>query len=241
MQRYSLNYGGHKIPYTIIFLARNPQKIAIHVHPDGKVQVDAPLKTPVSDIKQAVLKRARWIWQKRENIRQQKRYLLPKEYISGECLYYMGRRYVLKVRKINKGPATVKLLNGRLTVRSSDTSANTVKTLLQNWYRTRAEIIFQQRLHALSKQLRWLKTTPGWKLRTMKKQWGSCSPKGVLSLNPHLVKAPRQCIDYVLLHELCHLQHHNHSKAYYALLSKELPEWQVIKNRLDGMSELLLY
>lgn len=74
----------------------------------------------------------------------------------------------------------------------------------------------------------------------MKKQWGSCSPKGVLSLNPHLVKASLRCIDYVLLHELCHLQVRNHGQKFYDLLSKHLPEWQAAKARLDGMAELLL-
>jgi hypothetical protein len=61
-----------------------------------------------------------------------------------------------------------------------------------------------------------------------------------LSLNPLLVKAPRECIDYVILHELCHLKEHNHSKNFYLLLSRTMPDWESVKARLDGMSELLL-
>jgi len=74
----------------------------------------------------------------------------------------------------------------------------------------------------------------------MKTQWGSCSPTGAILLNPHLVKAPRECIDYVISHELCHLKEHNHSPRYYRLLSKIMPRWEVVKARLDGMAELLL-
>lgn len=74
----------------------------------------------------------------------------------------------------------------------------------------------------------------------MKKQWGSCSPQGILSLNPHLVKAPRECVDYVILHEFCHIKEHNHSKKFYTLLHQHMPEWESIKAKLDSMSEILL-
>jgi predicted metal-dependent hydrolase len=74
----------------------------------------------------------------------------------------------------------------------------------------------------------------------MKKQWGSCSPAGVLSLNPHLVKASSLAIDYVLLHELCHLRFHNHSDRFYRLLDRQMPGWKEVKERLDGMAQLLL-
>ena len=74
----------------------------------------------------------------------------------------------------------------------------------------------------------------------MKKQWGSCSPQGVITLNPHLVKAPRDCVDYVLVHELCHLVEHNHSVEFYRLLGGQIPGWESVKAKLDGMAEKLL-
>jgi hypothetical protein len=74
----------------------------------------------------------------------------------------------------------------------------------------------------------------------MKKQWGSCSPTGVLSINPHLVKASPLAIDYVLLHELCHLKIHNHSEKFYRLLDRQMPGWKEIKVGLDQKAELLL-
>ena len=74
----------------------------------------------------------------------------------------------------------------------------------------------------------------------MSKQWASCSPSGSINLNPCLIKAPRDCIDYVLTHEIRHLREHNHSKRYYSLLEKHYPNWGKVKSRLDGMAELLL-
>jgi hypothetical protein len=74
----------------------------------------------------------------------------------------------------------------------------------------------------------------------MKTQWGSCSPKGELLLNPLLVKAPGHCVDYVIFHELCHLKEHNHSQRFYELLGGLLPDWEKRKAELDGLAEQLL-
>ena len=74
----------------------------------------------------------------------------------------------------------------------------------------------------------------------MKTQWGSCSPSGALTLNPHLIKSPRECIDYVIFHELCHLAEHNHSDRFWRLLTQVMPNWEKVKTQLDGMAELYL-
>jgi len=100
--------------------------------------------------------------------------------------------------------------------------------------------VFGTRLEAIGGSLRWVRTAPTLRLQTMKVQWGSCSPAGRLTLNPHLVKAPRECIDYVLLHELCHLKEHNHARRFYQLLDMHMPRWQQRKARLDSMAEILL-
>jgi predicted metal-dependent hydrolase len=78
------------------------------------------------------------------------------------------------------------------------------------------------------------------KLVPMEHQWGSCSPAGSINLNPALIRAPRHCIDYVLLHEICHLKEHNHSKRFYALLEMHSPQWVDTKAELDQLAELLL-
>jgi predicted metal-dependent hydrolase len=75
----------------------------------------------------------------------------------------------------------------------------------------------------------------------MERQWGSCSPTGRLTLNAHLVKAPRECIDYVIIHELCHLQERNHGPRFHRLLDAQMPGcWRIMKERLDGLVEQIL-
>jgi predicted metal-dependent hydrolase len=74
----------------------------------------------------------------------------------------------------------------------------------------------------------------------MQTQWGSCSPEGTVLLNPHLIKANTRAIDYVLLHELCHLVEHNHSPRFFALLDRHMPEWRSVKEWLDGQAEVFL-
>ncbi|MNG12944.1 WLM domain protein [compost metagenome] len=86
----------------------------------------------------------------------------------------------------------------------------------------------------------WVTERPPLRILTMQTQWGSCSPNGRITLNPHLVKAPRECIDYVILHEFCHIAEHNHSEHFYRLMSQVMPGWEKTKGRLDGMANRLL-
>ena len=229
-----------------------PRKVVIKVHPDQRVVATAPIDASDKIIHDAMMKRARWIWQSLQDFAKQKDHVLPKRYISGETQFYLGRRYVLKVTTnaetndvIN---STVKLSRGKLNVilsqsyagLDSDERAAIVKSLIDKWYKDRAELISRERVKALAHKAPWVENSPSIKLITMKKQWGSCSTKGNLILNPHLVKAPKECIDYVILHELCHIAEHNHSERFWRLLTQVMPNWKEVKARLDGMAELYL-
>ncbi|WP_319760765.1 SprT family zinc-dependent metalloprotease [Maridesulfovibrio sp.] len=236
----TLTYGDEKIRYQVCHVPGKKTKVAIHVHPDGSVQVDAPLNAEITQIKEAVQKRARWVMEHLIRNREIRANVLPREYISGESYFYQGRRHQLKVIKNQEQKSQVRLYRGQLQVTTENASPERVKKLLQRWYKDRAKAYFEKRLLDIVSKTPWQSDVPQWRLLTMKKQWGSCSPKGTLSLNPHLVKAPRECIDYVLTHELCHLQEHNHSPRFYRLLTERIPEWKSVKAKLDGMSEMLL-
>ncbi len=237
----SCQYGEDEFQYEIIYLPERKHKIAIHVHPNGVVQVDAPEGAKQADIKRAVNQRARWVTRHLADIRQRQKEVLPRRYVSGESCFYLGRRYLLKVKHIADGKPETKLVAGRLNVNTRDTSPEAIKQLLWHWYKTHARTNFQKRLYVLAEKIpRVRKYPPEIRLLTMKRQWGSCSPGGTIILNPHLIKAPRDCIDYVILHELCHLQEHNHSPKFYQLLTRYQPEWKSIKAKLDNLSEILL-
>lgn len=112
--------------------------------------------------------------------------------------------------------------------------------MLSHWYADKARDVFDRRLEFILEKTLWIKEKPQIHLKTMRTQWGSCSPGGQLTLNPHLVKAPRECIDYVLLHELCHIAEHNHSEKFYRLMRQVMPGWEVVKKKLDGRAAAIL-
>ena len=245
------------------------RKVLIKVHPNGRVVATAPEDATEALIQEAVSKRARWIWQHLQDFAKQSTDVLPRHYVSGETQFYLGRRYVLKVHRNGQAegdesagqlPPSVKLSRGKLNVTLGhgdcdgssdsnskqdaetipDTQAETVKALIDDWYQQKATAIFNERLAALLPKASWVTGTPSFRVLAMSKQWGSCSSKGSLMLNPHLVKAPKECIDYVILHELCHIAEHNHSEQFWRLLTQVLPNWKAVKAKLDDMAELYL-
>lgn len=236
---FALRYGEESIAYTVHRQPGRTRQVAIHVEPDGRVLVDAPEGVAQEEIASAVSARARWIHRHVAAARQRMAHVLPREYVSGESLPYLGRRYRLKVidTDVDNG---VRLRGGFVEVSVAEKSPAAIRVALDAWYRQRARAVFGERLAALSPELRWVKALPPVRLRAMKVQWGSCSPAGRLTLNPHLVKAPRECIDYVLLHELCHLREHNHGKRFFRMLDAHMPGWRRIKEKLDNLAEVVL-
>lgn len=238
--RDRLIYGDTEIEYVV---AQNPRllsKVRIHVRPNGLVEVESPSGKSGSEISRAVRKRARWIAKHLEAASLLRAYALPREYVSGETHFYLGRRYQLKIVAPVQGNSPVIMKGGLIRVAAHGAEPVIVRRKLHAWYQERAEDYLGRRLSEITASIPWLKKEPPLKLITMRKQWGSCSPNGSINLNPWLIRAPRDCIDYVLVHEICHLREHNHSKRYYQLLERHFPDWQKIKSRLDGMAELLL-
>ncbi|WP_265088803.1 M48 family metallopeptidase [Psychrobacter jeotgali] len=244
VQHY-LYYGQDKIRYEVV-RKDQARKLRIKVHPDQRVIITAPPRLSDAYIESVVKKRARWIWQHLQDFAKQKSDVLPRRYVSGESQFYLGRRYVLKVIIDPTQAAGVKLSRGKLTVSlpcdGSDNNDRSikVKSLLEDWYQGKAKVIFAQRLAAVLPQAHWVHNSPTFKILSMKKQWGSCSTQGHLILNPHLVKAPKESIDYVILHELCHIKEHNHSERFWRLLTQVMPHWKAVKTQLDSMAEFYL-
>ncbi|WP_150539975.1 M48 family metallopeptidase [Actinobacillus vicugnae] len=221
-------YGEQAIRF--IRKSHKAQKVKIQIKPNGEVWVFAPVELSEDELKTTLQKRSRWIMQKLQNLPQNPP--LARQYLSGESHFYLGRRYQLKVLE-NQSVPVVSLKQGQLTVSVKAKSAVKIQKVLNQWYRKRAEIIFAKRLTMLAERTLWLTEIPQIRLRTMKTQWGNCSPFGAITLNPNLVKAPTECIDYVILHELCHLVHHNHSPDFYRLMTQVMPNWRDMKMRLE--------
>jgi predicted metal-dependent hydrolase len=239
MQR-SIRYGDARIAFAIHFVPKPRRRITIHVLPEGSIRVDAPEDATPEAVIGAVRRRARWLWNELEARRERCLHVLPREYVSGESHFYLGRRHMLKVELAEGEKTSVKLLRGKLLVTVPRRDSSLVRSSLEDWCRQRAREVFARRLAELAPRLAWLSAVPSFRLLNMRTQWGSCSPSGELVLNPQLAKAPRICIDYVIYHELCHLREHNHSPEYYRLLESVMPDWASHKEMLDSLAEVLL-
>lgn len=135
---------------------------------------------------------------------------------------------------------TARMRGGHIAVRTAQREPALIRSALDAWYGMRAREVLAARLESVAASLKWVRTPPPLRLQPMKRQWGSCSPTGRLTLNPHLVKAPGECIDYVIVHELCHLKEHNHGLRFHRLLDAQMPGWRAVKERLDGLAEQIL-
>jgi len=228
-----VSYGKHLIKFRREPRSSKSRRVLIKVTPDG--QVVAKVDPDVDDfsVVEAVTRRASWVWKQLEYFKNQASLMIPRKYISGESHYYLGKQYLLKVIQTTDEKQGVKLLRGKLEVKLREKSPEKVKQLLNAWYKNRAKDVLAKRLDVLLDQAIWVKHQPNIRILTMKTQWGSCSPKGNLTLNPSLVRAPRECIDYVILHELCHIAEHNHSERFYRLQNQVMPNWQKYKTLLD--------
>lgn len=238
--RLTLRYGTRTTEYDVHETEHLTAKLRIHVEPGGTLTVEAPVGTPETKIRVGVQKRARWIMEHIDRFEDYRRHALARDYSSGETHFYLGRRYKLKIITDPGAKRSLRLVAGRLDVTAPKGDATDVRLALRRWYRERALAYFTSRIARMTADLPWVEAAPPIKLLTMKRYWGSCSPKGAITLNPMLIKAPAHCVEYVLLHELCHLAEHNHSPRFYALLDRHMPDWRAAKCELDGLSEMLL-
>ena len=232
---YVLCYDGQRIPFRIEY--RKRKKLAISVTPEMKLEVVAPEDSATKKILDRVERRAQWILRHWRYFEQFQPPYPGARYVSGETHIYLGRQYRLKVH--NGSAEAVKLIGKFLNVWTSDREdRERVRKLLEMWYREHAERNFEQRLRTCVGQCRSLKLVcqPRVAVRKMTRRWGSCTKAGNVLLNINLIKAPIHCVDYVIVHELCHMQVHSHGPAFYRLLSRCMPDWAKRKARLNTLT-----
>lgn len=233
-QNHKIKFGGGQIGFRLRKSHR--RTLAITVQPDLSVVVTAPHKAEMDTVLAKVRKRAGWIRKQQRLFGEFLPQTPPRRYVSGETHRYLGRQYRLKV--IEATVADVKL-KGRFiwvhTPRKRDTVR--VRKLVEGWYLAHAKDRLA-RSFAESVALMGARLTnpPRMQVRRMKKRWGSWTRRGGVWLNPELVKAPASCIDYVVIHELCHAVHGHHGKQFYELLRRVMPDWEERKVRLERMA-----
>lgn len=228
MAKHIVNFGSKTIEYQLKFQDR--KTLGIKVFPDNSVQVLAPLDSGLNEIEAKIKQKANWIF------RQQNEFLsyLPKKeerkFISGETHLYLGRQYLLDIKVANKNE--IKIQRGKLYI--SYKPKSNPKTVLDQWYKEKATIYFDKIVEeSVLLFSKYNIQKPAVQIKKMQKRWGSCSVTGNIILNLELIKASKGSIEYVVIHELCHLIHHNHTKTFYDLQESIMPDWKKWKEKLE--------
>lgn len=228
----SVNYGSAIIHFSITY--SNRKTLGITVQPNAEVIVNAPMETSLEKINEKILKRAPWILKQQRFFRSFYPKSVEKRFVSGETHLYLGRQYRLNIKEAQK-ENSVKIQGGYIEVCAQNKEK--AKDLILSWYKEKAKEKLQKialpliekfiQKHALSDIDYCLQ------IKYMPTRWGSCTAKGKIILNPELVKAPKPCIEYVIMHELCHLIHHNHTQKFLDLQESEMNDWAKWKNKLE--------
>lgn len=229
----TISYGTTNIKYSIE--RRDRKSLAIEVHPDNSVCVVAPLDATLEQIQSKVERKAPWIAKQQRFFNGRPEKAIQPEWVSGENIYYLGRQYRLKILA---GDPYVKLSGKYLNVTVNDKEdKKKIADLVNTWYLKHARIKFEERMILLLPILeRENLKMNSLMIRKLDKRWGSCTAKGNIVVNADLIKAPINCIDYVLIHEICHLKHHDHSNKFWTLLNKYCPDWVKTKDKLENFN-----
>lgn len=226
------HYGSRKIQFRLE--RRKVKSLAISVHPAGLVEVVAPLDADTDEIRRRVGRRGRWVLKQQRGFGELLGLPQVRKHRSGESIRYLGRQYRLRIQQGDE--EAIRLTRGCLevVVRPQD-RADKPARLIATWWAERAKQKLDERFRRCTKHVEGFGIKSGqFSLRRMARRWGSCSKRGRVLLNPALVAAPVDCIDYVIIHELCHLRCHHHRPEFYKLMSRILPDWKRRKARLEA-------
>lgn len=230
LMEQKIKFGSRYIIFNLEY--RKRKSLGIKVHPDNRVEVLAPVDAVEEKIKKKVTLKAPWILKQIDKFNTYKPRTSERRFINGEFHLYLGRQFRLKI--VADDHNVVKAYRGQLWMHANDTRPEALKRQLDHWYKQRAIVIFSELLEeVLPKFKKYNLSTPVLTIRVMSKRWGSCTPSGKIILNTELIKAPKGCIEYVIIHELCHLVHRNHTKAFQNLQSRMMPDWEKWKERLE--------
>ncbi len=226
----AIQFGSRTINFRLEY--SNRKSLGITVTPEMEVLVKAPVDSSLDKVKEKIRKKAPWI------IKQQSFFLSfqlktpQRKYISGETHLYLGKQYRLQIQL---GKEESIKLKGKFTEVIAKEKSR-AKYLLNDWYLQHAKAKFHTIAQPLiDKFIKYKVELSSIVFRNMPTRWGSCTPKGKIILNPELIKAPKGCIEYVIIHELCHLIHHDHTQKFIDLQTKEMKDWIKWKTKLEKL------
>lgn len=215
---------------SYVIQRRRRKTVGVVVRRDGRVEVVAPLRTAQTEVRRIVEEFRPWIEKKRAEAKERQRRRRMRQFDDGETIPFLGQTLDLRVQTSDAAPTDgVVREGGRLTVRvpsglSTTSRRAVVRYAILDWMLEQAREVFHERHVAASKRVgRTAKTVV---IKDMASRWGSCGPKRRMSLNWRLVLAPLPIVDYVLVHELCHILEANHSPAFWRKVAAACDHWR---------------
>lgn len=230
----TLHYQNQALNYTLVFRSR--RTIGFAVRPDGSVHISAPAGTSPEWVAQQVLRKADWILKHLATFASRPAPVPARRFDTDSPHYFQGQTYPLRFAEARW--TKVGLADDALVI-STPTPPNAAQAeaLLHAWYAHRAGPLFAESLARVWPRFAEFNLVrPTLAVRAMRTRWGSCTPRTArIRLSPELVRARPECLDYVLLHECCHLLVGDHSKAFYDLQSRLMPDWKQWKDELNAL------
>lgn len=221
------------MPVMIDRIIRSKRRtLALIMEDDGSVTVRAPMRASDRLILQFVEKHASWVEKKKAEMRAMVPFS-PKQYLPGESFLYLGQAYPLEIVKDQKSKLV--LDDG---FRLADSMQANAEMVFQDWYCQQARQVIEARVAFFAErhQFQYKKI----RISSARTRWGSCSSKGTLSFSWRLILTPLDVIDYVVVHELAHTVHHNHSKHFWKLVEKLMPDYKERRKRFKHYGQQVL-
>jgi predicted metal-dependent hydrolase len=218
------------IDYKVVYSGR--RTIGISIGPDSGVTVRAPYRTSIKTIENLVLSKSTWIKKHLENYKSAIKIDNRKVCSNGEIVLFRGKEYYVRI--IESKVYFTKLSENNIEIGLKKIEEKEkARLMLEKWYRVIAEGIFKTKFEEILIRFKNYNFSPAsFSVRALKRRWGSCTSKGKITISSELVKLDDIYLEYVILHELCHLRHHNHGKEFYKLLSEVFPDWKQRRSEL---------
>ena len=235
----TVTWGEARLAYTIARSTRRSKTVAVTVDPSGAVLVVAPVGFSSTRLDVLVRRKAPWIVQQLRNLQSLPAQPAPREFVSGESVFYLGRHYRLKVHPGATGDA--KLRGGWFHIPAPDgvPQAAHVRAALIAWFRRHATERLPERVETWSTKAGV--AVPRVAIVDQQKRWGSCDRHGTIRLNWRIVQAPMRLVDYVIVHELVHLQHRKHSPVYWQAVGRVMPDYERRREDLRQRGNILAW
>jgi len=219
---------------SIEIVQKNVKNIHLSVYPpDGKVRITAPSQMEIDTIRVFAISKLQWIKDQKETLINQKREC-KREFVNRESHYFFGKRFLLKLHEINAAPRVeIDHKHIHLHVRPN-TNLEKKRKIIDEWYRTELKKITPGLITKWEKKIGVKSNEFG--IKKMRTKWGTCNTKAKrIWLNLELAKKPKECIEYVIAHELVHLLERSHNQRYVKFMNQFMPKWRFYRDELNSL------